>query len=159
MPSIAVTREMSKLMEHAKKCSIGEAQNKDIAAAISARLVGFKLPLPTQPVKPPVESWYMEQAHAIAAKYVEEINESFVIDVEATMLLIRNIWRTRYNMVFEPFSLESVMSVCGVLSNNAKIAPIFSEVYSKLYSGEHKAEANYMTDQLTKAVDEYVRIS
>lgn len=133
MSSINITKELTELVNLVKKCGVSNVNDSEIASILVARTVAYNLPLPSMEVEPPVESWYISNCTALVEVTLCVVNESFVIDLDTTTKLIRSIWRTRYNMLHEPDSNESITAIDIILSEqNNKIPSAFVGVIKKV---------------------------
>ncbi len=74
-----------------------EAQARYLQVAV-ARVIGYKLPLPAEPVEVP-SAYFQEHLAGQAGPALDHLNERIPLDYSATLDLIQKIWEMRYGLV------------------------------------------------------------
>ncbi|QVD49157.1 hypothetical protein LUCX_87 [Xanthomonas phage vB_XciM_LucasX] len=79
----------------------GEAQAGYLQSAV-ARVIGYLLPIPSEPVE--VLEHIKGSLEDVAAKALDAVLEVAPLDHDATMELIFQVWKVRYNLVHPSIS-------------------------------------------------------
>lgn len=150
--NIAIVKNMTEITSLIKKSQPATATDAQLSAMTIGRLVGYALPLPSGEVAHPVEGWYIEQSLAAVKAVVGEINESYQIDIDMTMNVIRSVWRIRYNMLHSASSPETMALLDGALTNvNSKIPEGITDAMQRV-SVESSSAFNYHSNEIRHAL-------
>lgn len=74
-----------------------EAQGRYLRAAL-ARVIGYKLPIPAEPVAS-LEEHFKGLLEGQVAGALDSLNERIPLDFSATLDLVRKVWEVRYGLV------------------------------------------------------------
>ncbi len=96
-----------------------EAQGRYIKAAV-ARVVGYLLDVPAQPVEGSLKTYFKGTQEGKVAPVLDALIERFPFDFEETMELVRCVWELRYNLVHARTDL-AVWALLDATVDSAKL--------------------------------------
>lgn len=118
-----------------------------IAAAV-ALAVASKAMLPTEAVTNP-RDWYIQNVYPTVLEQVGKVNEKYVLNVNITCDLVRDLWELRYCTVHDPLSNAAVNGLMYALSNK----PVeVSESFQRVYNSDIKNTLSYLTSAIIKDI-------
>lgn len=155
MSNVTLITNMTKAVDEViRRSQNTELTERQIATTIIAKMLAYRLPLPSTKINPPINNWYVENCSDVVGKTVNEVNESVLLDVERVMRLTHAIWRMRYNAVYDVHSLESQSLFEAILSTQSELlADNYREVIFNI--GSKGSEGSDLTHYL-KQIDNYL---
>lgn len=152
MANVILATNLEKIIKLVEKHDCDVTLNeKQITTGLIAKLIAYDLPLPSAQVNPPVEQWYVENCVDTVAKLVNEVNESVLVEVDQIQRLVRGIWRSRYNAVYDSGSKESFVKLLNLLAcENLNVSETYSKVFATLkeIEGHHSSELLFLCNNV-----------
>lgn len=98
MSSLKITKLIAQINEFTDKASGDIQQRNTSVASVVGGVIGTQLTIPSTAVKN-TRLYYQDQIYPVVADYINQINESYPIDIDVALECAYLIWVDRYKMV------------------------------------------------------------
>lgn len=138
-----------------------ESKVADVVSITLAHALAYTVSIPTSPVTDP-NSYFIERFLSGLEEKVATVNEYYIVDIDAVLMLTRELWVGRYNVVYNPTSPEAYAHSLSYLhSLDTRVAPRFAKLAG--YAAVSEVATDYqvmaLVVELCEGLDESVQES
>lgn len=137
--------------QHKRASSLSTISTSEITLAASAYVIAFQLPLPSEKVDNTAQ-YYIASVVPQVEAIVSQLIEYLPINFKRLCDLIRDIWCTRYNMVYDPISENTLTAVSMALHCSSKTSSNINNSLFELLSGNLKHIVTQLDGSLKEAM-------
>lgn len=95
---------------------IDPIERPKVVQFVLAKFVAYCLPMPSSPVKS-ANMHYVEQLRTQANEMIGEFNEVYVVNTKLTERLVQEIWKARYDGIFNVESAQALVVARSIYSD------------------------------------------